>query len=146
MKHPSAASVAHFVLALLVALPGLARSALGEVSVLPPTVRFPTYQVRETWLESGSVIREYTSMSQRVFAVEWRGPVLPNLKQWLGAHHDIYVRAAQAARATGLRGGPLVVADQELVLRSSGRMREFQGHAYLVDQVPAGVDIRDVLR
>ncbi|MBU3738685.1 MAG: DUF2844 domain-containing protein [Rhodoferax sp.] len=132
--------------ALILALPGPATAALDQASALPLVSVTPAYRVHEAVLDNGSVIREYASTQQRVFAVRWRGPVLPDLRVWLGVHHPAYVRAAEAARATGLRGGPLVFASEDLVLRSTGRMREFQGHAYLPAQVPAGVDIGALLR
>ena len=42
------------------------------------------YSVQEIQLPSGTVVREYVSSGGKVFAVSWRGPVIPDLRQTLG--------------------------------------------------------------
>ncbi|WP_198971138.1 DUF2844 domain-containing protein [Xylophilus sp. ASV27] len=100
-----------------------------------------SYTVHEYTLDSGTVVREY-AQSGTVFAVSWEGPVLPNLQQLLGPDH--FTTFTAAARSRGRSGGPLVLQQSGLVLRSTGHMRAFAGQAYLPGQLPQGVSIDDI--
>ena len=111
-----------------------------------PKVDSPAYALHETTLANGTTVREYANSDGIVFAVAWRGPVLPDLRALLGEHFDTLQRETGSARRAGRRGGPVNLQQGKLVLRSRGRMRNFNGHAFAVDLVPAGVDINDVLR
>lgn len=103
------------------------------------------YTLHETLLESGTVVREYASADGQVFAVTWRGPVLPDLSLLLGEHFKTFTKEAQRARGAGRRGSALSVQRDGLVARSGGRMRNFSGYAYAPAWVPGGFMIQDVL-
>jgi len=85
---------------------------------------------------SGTVVREYVSLSGMVFGVAWEGPTLPDLRTALGAAFDQYIAATATRRAT-----PLAVSKSDLVIVSTGHLRAFAGHAYLPLAAPAGIDI-----
>jgi hypothetical protein len=104
------------------------------------------YTVHETLLETGTSVLEYANATGVVFAVRWRGPVLPDLSTLLGKHFDTFKTETDQARALGKRGSPATVARNTLVLRSSGRMRNFFGYAYAPELIPSGVNIKDVLQ
>ncbi len=133
---PSAAPV----LATASSVPGARRLAAASAP------RSDLYTVHETVLETGTSVLEYASASGVVFAVVWRGPVLPDLSALLGNYFDTFKTETDQARALGKRGSPASVLRDTLVLRSSGRMRNFSGYAYAPGLIPAGVNIKDVLQ
>jgi hypothetical protein len=132
----------------LVAIPGLAMASLGGdvASVQADGVHLrgalavremPQYSRHEIAQANGTLVRQYVSPSGQVFAVSWQGPVVPELKQVLGAYFDQYVGAAKAAR---IRRAPIVIQDASLVVVAAGHPRAFSGRAYVPSLVPPGVD------
>jgi Protein of unknown function (DUF2844) len=113
---------------------------------LQATVRPANFTVHETGLESGTTVTEYATTSGVVFAVQWRGPVLPDLDGLLGTYFAAFKKEAQQARAAGRRGSPMTVVTDALVVNSTGRMRNFAGWAYAPGLVPSDVAIKDVLQ
>ncbi len=152
---PRAAQVACAVTVVVAALlaPGAARATLGgdaatveqdlthframRMSARSATATPPAYTVQQMQLPGGINVREYVSASQKVFAVAWDGPRIPDVRQLLGAYYPRYVESAKAA-ARGHR--PVERRDADLVIRTSGHPRAFRGIAYLPQQVPPGVD------
>jgi hypothetical protein len=138
-------------LSLVVAIllvPGFALGALGEdeASVQVDGVRLKGaasvryaqhYALHEFVQPSGTAVREYVSPSGKVFAVAWQGPVIPDLRQVLGAHFDRYVAAARDKR---VKRTPVVIREPSLVVVTWGHMRAFSGRAYVPAMVPQGVD------
>ena|SRR5438270_8535677 len=131
-------------------LPNLAWAALGGdvVSVQSDAVRMKGavhstfasgYTVHEIAAAGGAVVREYISPQGKVFAVSWRGPVMPNLEQLLGPYYDQFKQSVQS-RTYRVRG-PAVLQTPGLVVQSAGHMRGFMGRAYLPDNVPQGVNV-----
>lgn len=110
-----------------------------------PTARVGSYTVQETQFENGTTVREYATPAGLVFAVAWQGPVLPDLDVLLGGYFNTFKLETEQARLLGRRGAPVDMARDGLVVRSNGRMRNFFGHAYAVDLIPAGLAIKDVL-
>ena len=104
------------------------------------------YTVHELQLETGTVVREFASASGQVFALAWRGPVLPDLNQWLGSYFGAFKQEADQQRLAGRRGAPINLAQAGLVVRSNGRMRNFFGHAYVPALVPPTVNINEVFQ
>lgn len=104
------------------------------------------YTVHQTALPTGTVVREFASLSGQVFALTWEGPVLPDLSEFFGDYFLAFQEAARQKRASGARGGALVVQQQSLVVVSRGRMGRFEGHAYAPALVPAGVTIDALLQ
>jgi len=102
--------------------------------------RVQRYAVHEMAAPSGTVVREFVSPAGKVFAVAWRGPSMPDLRQVLGPYFDTYVAAVAQRKAKG----PVNVVLPGLVVQSSGHMRAFAGKAYLPDAVPAGVAAEEI--
>jgi hypothetical protein len=110
-----------------------------------PAAAGAPYQMRETLLDSGTLVREYAAFQGRVFAVSWRGPVLPDLAALLGTHFPTFSLAAEQARAKGLRGASISVRQDGLMMLSTGRMRAFEGYAY-APALTASVNVDDILQ
>lgn len=117
-----------------------------RMSAISPVVRSSVYTLHEFRHENGTLIREYASPAGVVFAVSWRGPVLPDLSVLLGGYFSTFKHEIEQARSTGRRGAPANIERDDLVVSSNGRMRNFFGHAYAPALVPSGVDIKDVLQ
>jgi len=104
------------------------------------------YTQHAVLLESGTTVQEYATPAGVVFAVVWRGPVLPDLSALLGDYFNGFKAQTEQDRAIGKRGSPVNLLSDKLVVRSSGRMRSFSGYAYAPDLMPAGLDIKNVLQ
>ena len=103
------------------------------------------YTVSTIVAPTGTVVQEFVNAQQVVFAVVWRGPVLPDLSAFFGDHYVAFQRAAKERRAAGQRGGALLAQQPDLVMVSRGRMGRFQGHAYIPSLVPSGVNLQELL-
>ncbi len=122
------------------------QGSLSRKLALAPAVPSNLYTLSESQLETGTTLREYATPAGVVFAVVWRGPVLPDLNAVLGGYFNAFKVGVEQARASGRRGAPANVQRDGLVLKSSGRMRNFSGYAYAPDLIPSGVSINDVLQ
>jgi hypothetical protein len=94
------------------------------------------FSVEEIHSAAGTVVREYVAPAGQVFALSWRGPVRPDLRQLLGEHFAAFERAS---RSTARVRGPLVVRTGPLVVEMGGHVRDFHGRAYLPALLPDGV-------
>jgi len=102
------------------------RAALrGERTVSTAT----GYEVHEIATPGGGQVREYLTLDGRVFAVSWKGPTIPDLRQLLGSYYERFAQAAAAAPHTA-RHRQLRVEQPGLVVQSGGRMRNFYGRAW----------------
>jgi hypothetical protein len=139
-------------LGLATLVPCAAHATLGqpEASVeadgakLQSSVKATThelYRVHEMQAPGGTVIREYAALNGNVFAVTWKGPFMPNLRQTLGQYFDRYVAAAQSHHADHRQ---LHIQDSDLVVQASGHQHAFAGRAYLPGAIPDGVSIGDL--
>jgi hypothetical protein len=137
---------------VMLALPVCACATLGENSASSETDRVSMkaslrilpatqYTVHEIQTPSGTTVREYILPSGTVFAVGWRGPVMPDLRQALGSYFNRYMQAAGAQHA-GHRH--LAMSQPDLVVHSNGRMRAFSGRAYLPQLMPQGVTVDEI--
>lgn len=113
------------------------RQAMNGSLTSQPEDAYAVYRIQTP---GGLVVKEFVSSAGRVFAITWRGPVLPNLRQLLGDYFDQYQQAADQARGAQGRRGMLVIHPPGLVVLSGGHMRAFFGKAYLPDEMPSGVD------
>lgn len=104
------------------------------------------FTVHQTQLESGTTVVEYATPAGLVFAVSWRGPVLPDLSALLGVYFNTFKLETDKARLAGRRGSALKIERDGLIVSSNGRMRNFFGYAYAPGLIPTGVDIKDVLQ
>jgi hypothetical protein len=109
----------------------------GSIKVTPHA----NYRMHEIQLPSGTRVREFAGADGNVFAVSWKGPTVPNLREILGQHFDRYVTAAKAQHPGHHH---LQISDSNLVVRAGGHMRAFFGLAYLPAAVPSGVSEGDL--
>lgn len=102
------------------------------------------YAVHELTSALGTVVREYVSPNGKVFAVSWRGPFMPDLKQLLGNYFEQYLSIAKQQRLR--QGGrlPLNIEKPSLIMQNSGHLRAYSGRAYDPSLLPTGVSADDV--
>jgi len=75
--------------------------------------------------------------------VSWAGPVVPDLRQLLGAQFAAYSAALAARDHIGLHRA-VRVATSDLVVESDGHLRAYVGRAYLPAMIPIGVSAADL--
>lgn len=138
-------------------------AALGEITTVPVAIKsnasstapsftaagttpFVSIRTHEALLGSGTTVKEFATPQGRVFAVSWRGPVLPDFSALLGTHFPTFRQNAESVRDKGVRKSTLALNQDGLVMRSTGRMRAFEGFAYLPALVPDGVVIDELLQ
>jgi hypothetical protein len=106
------------------------------------------YTVHEIQSASGTVVREYLSADGKVFAVTFRGPFLPDIRQILGDYFEQYsaARQAQVAQNPNMRRArrPVVVDEPGLNVQIGGHPRAFAGRAYVPGMLPAGVQLEEI--
>lgn len=102
------------------------------------------FTVHEIQAASGVKVREYVSPGGKVFAVAWRGPFHPDLRQVLGSYYEEYMKAAESERANRHGHGPLLIEEPGLVMEISGHLRSFWGRAYVPQMLPANVRAEDI--
>jgi hypothetical protein len=136
---------------LLLAIAPLSRAELGgrvdsivadRVAMKATLRQIPSTQftIHEITTPSGIQVREYSSPAGIVFAVTWKGAMIPDLKQLLGTYFSTFQQAG--AQHTG--HGPLLISRPDFVMQSSGHMRAFAGMAYAPALVPSGVSVTDL--
>jgi len=128
--------------AALAALGGDAGSVATDRAVLVAQLRTTAtlqYDVHE--ISSGAqTVHEYVSRQGQVFAVTWQGPLRPDMRQLLGQYFARFQSAAAIERQQNPgQHRQFHLAQPDLVILSSGRMRDFRGIAYLPTLLPAGV-------
>ena len=101
-------------------------------------------------MSNGSVVREFQNNDGVVFAVAWRGPGRPDLRQLLGGAFDTFQAKVTAPDSNttvtsngvvvhhGRSRHALIVEQSNLVVHSAGHPGAFFGYAYLPQQTPAG--------
>jgi hypothetical protein len=101
------------------------------------------YTVHELQLESGTIVQEYVSTEGKVFAVAWKGPMLPDLAQIMGeANYHTFLNDPDSRHVLRRFRS---VQREGLVVHSGGRPRAFSGHAYVPALLPPGFSL-DTLR
>jgi hypothetical protein len=127
-------------------LGGDAAGVLGDASALHAAVSalsLQQYDIREIAAESRMRLREYLNRDGIVFAVDWSGPVMPDLQRLLGPYFEEYTTALAALKSPG-RHRSVRIASSGLVVESGGHLRAYAGRAYLPALVPAGVSMSDL--
>ena len=127
-----------------VAVPSAASSGARMLAVKPAASG--QYTVHEVLLSSGTTVREFTDPAGSVFAVSWKGPVLPDLNALLGSYFATFKAQTDQTRRAGIRRAPVNMERDGLVLQSMGHTRNFFGNAYAPALVPTGVSINNVLQ
>ena len=107
----------------------------------PAAIGKLNYTVHEMTATGGTVVREYVA-GDKVFAVTWRGPFIPNLKQLMGSYFDTFQNEAQSHRNGHSH---LAIEHPDFVMHASGHMRAYAGSAYVPAMLPAGVTAKDIL-
>lgn len=141
--------------ALLLGLPLPAMAVLGDnaASVLTDQAHMKgtlrsvdnrTYVMHEITSTTGTVVREFVSPAGVVFGVAWEGPFPPDLLQLLGPYYQQAQQAATPEQQQRRRRAPVVIETPGLVMYETGHMRSFQGHAYVPQLVPQGVQVSEI--
>ncbi len=115
-----------------------ARQAARSLAAANANAGEPVYTVTQSTLDSGTVVREYSDASGVVFAVSWKGPVLPDLRTLLG--DKFTVMTSNAAKRPKAGHSQLAVNQSDVVIVSNGHMRAYAGQAWLPGALPAGFD------
>jgi len=140
--------VCSIVVALTAAAPALAALGGDATSVQSDLVRMKGalrisssagFTVHEITTSYGTVVREYLTPADKVFAISWRGPVIPDLRQMLSSYYGQYEQAASAPHLGGHRH--LAIERPGLVVQSGGRMRAFYGRAWAPDLLPQNFSV-----
>jgi hypothetical protein len=127
------------------ALGGDATSVQADLARMKGALRMTStavFTVHEITTESGVVVREYVSPGDKVFAVSWRGPLRPDLRQMLGSYYGQFQQAASAPHLGGHRH--LAIQQPGLVVQSSGHMRAFYGRAWAPDLLPQNFSVDEI--
>jgi hypothetical protein len=144
----------HWVITLLLSgslgLPLAALGALGDAPGAPEAESLPlrtsartvsgtAYSVVEMQTPLGVTIREFQTAEGMVFAVSWKGPFKPDLRQLLGRYFAAFQSAPREQRSRRSRTQSQITLP-EVVVHSGGRPRAFAGLAYVPALLPVGVD------
>ena len=144
-------AVCSIIVAVTVAAPAFAALGGDATSVQADLVRMKgalrttssaAFTVHEITTSSGTVVREYLSPGDKVFAVSWRGPVIPDLRQMLGTYYGQYEQAASTRHVGSHRH--FAIQQPGLVVQSSGRMRAFSGRAWAPGLLPQNFSANDI--
>jgi hypothetical protein len=99
---------------------------------------FAVHQITTT---DGLKVQEFLSPAGKVFAVSWRGPGIPDLKQMLGSYYQEF---AQAASAPHYNHHHLNVETTDIVVQSSGHTRYFFGRAWVPALLPQNFSVSQI--
>ena len=123
---------------------GAGASSVGDDRVVLEgalrTTLLQQYAVHEITAATGTIVREYASPDDKVFAITWRGPTPPDLRTLLGEYFTPYLNASASTVQT--RAGAhrqLSVSQPDLVVQAAGHARSFRGRAFVPSLIPAGV-------
>ena len=117
---------------------------IAQTGVKARVLAFATsnFNVNETTLESGTLVREYVNRNGVVFAVSWKGPFLPDLRTLLGSHFDTLT--SETAKKTKAGHSQVNIARPEVVIVSRGHMRSYAGSAWMESEFPAGFSAANI--
>lgn len=99
-------------------------------------VKLASGERHDLQLPSGMIVHEYVSPGGAVYAITWRGPRMPDLRELLGPY---FSRLSGRDPGSGHHRVNVTVAD--LVLRSVGHRGSFSGRAWLPPLVPSSVHV-----
>jgi hypothetical protein len=132
----------------LLALAGPASAALGRTYASVDTDRLMlratvastftgVYTVHTLTLPNRGVVKEFTRADGMVFAVVWRAPGRPDLRQLLGDSFTT-LQADNVGRSGRRVRRPIAVNRSALVVQSGGHSGAFWGAALIPQLQPAG--------
>jgi hypothetical protein len=103
-----------------------------------------SYTLHEIQTSTGVAVKEYASPVGQIFAVTWKGPYHPDLRQLLGPYYDEYVQALRTQRQQRGGHGPVSIQRGGLTIQVSGHLRSFVGRVYVTQQVPTRMRAEDI--
>ena len=112
-------------------------SLKGTLRVTPA----PTFAVHEITTANGLQVHEYLSPGGKVFALSWRGPGIPDLRQMLGSYYGEFAKAASAPHYNHHH---LSVETPDVIVQSSGHMRSFFGRAWVHSLLPDNFSVDQI--
>ena len=124
-----------------------ATSVQEDVAKMQGTLRTSSgdsYTLHEIQTPAGIAVKEYASPVGKVFAVTWKGPFHPDLRQLLGPYYDEYVQAVRTQRTQRSGRGPILIQHSGLVIQVSGHLRSFAGRVYVPQQLPVSMRVEDI--
>jgi hypothetical protein len=95
------------------------------------------FTVHTLTLANGGTVKEFTRVDGTVFAVAWRGPGRPDLRQLLGEHFST-LQADNATRRGPRYRRPMAVNRSDFIVQSGGHSGAFWGIAVLPQMEPPG--------
>lgn len=101
----------------------------------------PSYDRHEMQTADGTTVREFSRRDGAVFAFDFDGPALPDLKVLLADHYDDYVAAARVHRGNH---HVLSFSSGGVVFTINRLQRGFQGRAHVPSLLPPGVDPAEI--
>jgi hypothetical protein len=133
--------------------PGIAVAALGanvtsveadraHMKALLVRSESALFTIHQLQIANGTTVRELVSAAGVVFAVTWKGPFPPDLRQALGKYFPAYESAPRTANSSRTH---FAVRRADLVVLSRGHLRAYSGLAYVPGLVPDGLPL-DQLR
>ena len=115
----------------------------AEMNAAVQISQHDAYDVHEMQTPGGTVVDEYVSPEDAVFAVIWHGQFPPPMQKILGACFQQYTAALQAQpKMYGHR--PLNIQEPGLVVQTGGHMRAHFGRAYIPDLLPQGIAVSQI--
>ena len=96
-----------------------------------------SHTLHQLTLANGGIVKEFSRPDGTIFAVTWRGPGRPDLRQLLGDHFST-LQADNARRSGRPHRLPLMVNRSDFVVLTGGHPGAFWGVAYLPRAAPAG--------
>ena len=115
------------------------RASMKGALRVTPTV---DYTVHEIQTPVGTVVREYISPQGKVFAVSWRGPGIPDLRQVLGSYYGEFDQAATSTPSRNHHHRS--IRTPGVIVESSGHLRTFSGRAWAPALLPANFSASDI--
>jgi Protein of unknown function (DUF2844) len=128
----------------LAGLGGDASSVEADRASLKGTERVtsaPTFVVHQITTAGGLQVHEYLSLGGKVFAVSWRGPGIPDLRQMLGSYYGEF---AQVASAPHYDHHHLSVETPDVIVQSGGHTRSFFGLAWVPSLLPKNFSVDQI--
>ncbi len=101
------------------------------------TTAAATHTLHTLTLANGGIVREFSRADGAVFAVTWRGPGRPDLRQLLGDKFPV-MQADNAPRPGRVRRLPPMVNRPDFQVLTGGHPGAFWGVAFLPQNAPAG--------
>jgi Protein of unknown function (DUF2844) len=100
-----------------------------------------SYALHEIQTPAGLTVHEYLSAQGKVFAVSWRGPGLPDLRQMLGSY---YGQLEQATSVPHRDHHHLLVQTPELMVQARGHTHAYSGRAWVPALLPQNFSVSQI--